>query len=89
VNFKCKTAKHAAAGKGHLEVAQLLLAAGADMNAVPTHRPASPLDAAVAQGRSEMVQLAAGARADATHDDRCPPMLVAAQAGTSRSCSCC
>ncbi len=73
---------HAAAAGRHVEVARVLLAAGADID-MPQHGGYTPLHEAAASGDVELVELflSAGASPSATADDGWTPAQVAEAAG--------
>jgi len=66
---------------GHIEVAQVLLAAGADLNT--TNRDGTPLHFAAYKGRAEVAQILLAAGADVNVRDKfgCTPLDLAQQAG--------
>jgi len=72
------TPLHMAAAKGHLEIAQFLLASGAEVNA-RTDRGTTPLHVAVLDGYKNIAELllANGAEVNAKTDDGMTPLRAA------------
>ncbi|GMI14779.1 hypothetical protein TrVE_jg7335 [Triparma verrucosa] len=79
-----RTALLKAALRGHLEVVQVLVAAGADVNKARTDDGCTPLFMAAQNGHQNVVQALVTARADlnkATTDTGDTPLYIAAQQG--------
>jgi ankyrin repeat protein len=82
-----ETPLHYAARGGHLKVAELLVAAGADVNARENDGRLTPLHLAAMYGHSRVVAQLLEHKADRTAKERLPRLLPA-RTDISKYCSC-